>query len=100
MADRQPPNDRHRDNGPDTNLPKMLLQGLLAILGFVSVYFFNKINGNQEELLKQNIQIQSETKNIIEALNTLKLQYGDHERRIRELELDKARRDGGGRGNG
>lgn len=88
-------------------IPDWMFKAMLSILGFMLLYTLNQksgeieglrrenreINQKLDQIIKQNGDVQGDIKLINSKLADFDGKYGDHERRIRELELKDARRE-------
>lgn len=82
------------------NIPDWMFKALLSILAFMLIYMLNQKSGDIEKLnskldliMKQNAEMQSDLKLSNSKIADFDAKFGDHERRIRELELSEARRE-------
>lgn len=82
------------------NIPDWMFKALLSIVGFMLIYMLNQKSGDIEKLnskldliMKQNADMQSDLKLSNSKIADFDVKFGDHERRIRELELKDARRE-------
>ena len=82
------------------NIPDWMFKAILAILGFMLVYMLNQktdeigtLNAKLDLIIQQNSDVQGELKLVKSKLADFEDKFGDHESRIRELELKDARRD-------
>jgi hypothetical protein len=89
------------------NIPDWMFKALLSILAFMLIYMLNQkstdiiklseenkeMNKKLDQIIQQNGDVQGDLKLVNSKLSDFDIRFGDHERRIRELELKEARRE-------
>lgn len=86
-------------NPTDVNYSEWIFRILIGITGFVLIYLVNqktaeidRLNVKLDTIIQQNSDVIGDIKVINNKLMDFDTKFGDHEKRLRELELKEARR--------
>lgn len=89
-------------NPTDVNYSEWIFRILIGITGFVLIYLVNqktaeidRLNSKLDTIIQQNSDVIGDIKVINNKLMDFDTKFGDHEKRLRELELREARRGAG-----